>query len=142
MAFLQKSPSDDAAVLSYLKTLSAPAVDVDINALCTNDIELQTEFSDPASSTAVPPLALWLQWLGRSVAKGHDFELVQAYLHRTLAVYSELILKSPVVVSQGSTLVSDLIQLQGASDAMTNSFRASVQKNLCMLKILANIPLN
>lgn len=140
MALLQKKPSSDSAVLAYLKTLSAPAVDVEINALCTNDIELQQHLD--SGSTEAPALFLWLQWLGRSVANGHEFELLQAYLHRTLAVYSELVLKSPVALASGSTIVSDIAQLQTANDAMTNSFRTSIQRNLCMLKILANIPLS
>lgn len=138
MVLLQSS--SDSAVLAYMKTLAAPAVDVDINALCTNDLELRQQIQD--NPTSAPPLALWLQWLTRSSALGHDFELIQAYIHRTLAVYSELLLKSPVTLAEGSSLVSDLFALQSANDEMTNNFRLSVQRNLCMLKILANIPLN
>ncbi len=113
-----------SAVLEYLKKLPPPAVDLEMRALCTHD-------EDEEGRDLVRRL---LAWLGRHIASGDNFEILQAYLHRMLAIHITMITKTP-------QLVQELRVLQGVHAKASNRFRHLVQKNLCLLKIMANLPI-
>ncbi len=117
------SSSGASLLLEYLKSLGPPAVDLEIRALCAYEQD----------EKGVRLLLDWLRWLTEQVATRDSFEVLQAYLHRTLAIYSELVLKLPVLAQQ-------LRLLTAASTSASDRFRGIIQKNLCLLKMMANIP--
>ena len=111
-------------VMSFLKQLPAPAVDLQLRALCTH-----AEDED-----GVRLLRLLLRWLGLQARSGDNFELVQGYLHRTLVIYAELLTQVPA-------LAGECVQLAQAHREASSRFRDLVQKNLCLLKIIGKIPI-
>lgn len=128
-AFLENmSASSDAfsvssdSLLEYMKGLPAPATDVELRSLCM--------FAE--DSEGLQLLQVFLQWLTAQVSSGKDFELLQAYLHRTLTIYDQMLVDVPALAEQ-------LQMLKKANEQASDRFRHLVQKNLCMLKVLANI---
>ncbi len=125
---LNSSISSDGLVtasptLEYLKTLAPPAVDVELRALCTHGEDEE----------GLKLLHCLLSWLAQRIISARDFEVLEAYLHRTLLIYGEIIVIKP----------SLLTLAQNISKAHTNStskLRSLVQGNLCLLKLLANLP--
>lgn len=67
-------------------------------------------------------------------SSGANFEILQAYLHRLLAVYAELILKQPDALSV------ELEKVRAVHAASSNRFRFLVQSNICLLKMFAGLP--
>ena len=128
MAYLLSESSSlgggSSAVLEYLKKLPPPAVDLELRALCTH--EEDTEGAEL--------LRALLQWLTRCIATGEDFEVLQAYLHRALTIYQHLLTQLPA-------LAEDLAALQRAHASANHRFRHLVQKNLCLLKMMGNLPI-
>jgi len=116
---------DDASsnsLLEYMKSLPAPATDVELRSLCMfieDDEGLQL-------------LQVFLKWLTAHVSSGKEFELLQAYLHRTLTIYDKMLVNVPALAEQLQTL-------KRANEQASDRFRDLIQKNLCMLKVLANI---
>ena len=123
---LAEQPAVDCAspLLEYLKTLPPPAVDLELRALCPHEEDAE----------GLDLLSQLLQWLARHIATGENFEVLQAYLHRTLTIYLPLSLKLP-------QLTSDLHALVAAHTAASSRFRGLVQKNLCLLKMMGNLPI-
>ena len=117
----QKSMS---VLMEYLKKLPPPAVDLEIRALCTHE-------EDEEGKLLLQHL---LHWLTKHIASGEDFEILQAYLHRVISIYEQLIMKMP-------DLKEDLEQLQHAHSIANDRFRNLVQKNLCLLKMMGNLPI-
>lgn len=111
-------------VMEYLKKLPPPAVDLEMRALCTYEEDEE----------GIELLRLLLQWLTKHITTGEDFEILQAYLHRTLTIYLHLIMKLP-------QLKKDLQALQQAHAVASDRFRHLVQKNLCLLKMMGNLPI-
>lgn len=112
-------------VLEYMKGLAPPAVDVELRALCTH----------AADEEGLQLLTAWVRWLAAAVASGDNFEVLQAYLHRTLTIYTELATQVPAVAR-------GLAVLSAANSASADRFRGLIQKNLCLLKMMANIPIS
>lgn len=71
--------------------------------------------------------------MARKLTSGMNFEILQAYLHRLLSVYAELILKQP-------HLTLELERVRSVHALSSNRFRHLVQSNLCLLKMLAGLP--
>ncbi len=111
-------------LLEYLKRLAPPAVDLEIRALCSHQDDEE----------GVVLLRTWISWLESAIQSGHHFEILQAYLHRTFVIYAEMSLKLP-------QLGDDLRGLVAVTAASSDRFRASLQKNLCLMKLMANIPI-
>ena len=116
-------PQERSKVLEYLKTLPPPAIDLEIRALCTHDED----------EDGLQLLRFFLLWFRDRLATGLDFEVMEAYLHRTLLVYGETIIKR----GDFGQLLQDL---RGVHAAKSVRFRSLVQQNLCMLKVFANLP--
>lgn len=127
VAYLHSEQSSGDArnqVMEYLKKLPPPAVDLEMRALCTYEEDEE----------GIELLRLLLQWLTKHITTGEDFEILQAYLHRTLTIYLHLIMKLP-------QLKGDLRALQEAHAVASSRFRHLVQKNLCLLKMMGNLPI-
>ena len=79
----------------------------------------------------------WLRclfaWMTHELQSGRNFEVMQAYVFRSLHLYSEMLMKMPQLAKE----VADLreVHLSGC-----HKFRDLVQSNLCLLKLFANIP--
>eukprot|EP01034_Spumella_vulgaris_P032453 gene32453-40053_t len=120
-------PIDSAAtsqLLTYMKTLPPPAVDLEIRALCTWE----------GDEEGVELLRTWLAWLDHQVTSGDSFEILQAYLHRTLTIYGQMVIKLP-------QLSDEMARLKDSSAVVSERFREVLQKNLCMIKFMAGIPI-
>jgi hypothetical protein len=122
--FVDAAPGTYSALLEYLKQLPPPAVDLEIRALCSHE----------GDEEGVALLRYWLGWLRERIDVGDHFEILQAYLLRTLTIYAELAMKVP-------QLAADLRTLSIACMASGDRFRAIVQKNLCLMKMMASIPI-
>jgi hypothetical protein len=117
-------PGPRSEVLEYLKTLPPPAVDLELRALCTHD-------EDEEGLTL---LRVLLAWFADRLGSGADFELIEAYLHRALLVHGELIMKRPAL--------SGLLDgVRAAQERVSARLRGLVQQNLCVLKLVAGLPL-
>lgn len=116
--------SSTSVLLEYLKKLPPPAVDLEMRALCTHDEDAE----------GLELLRLLLTWLASHIATGQDFEVLQAYLHRALSIHAPLIMKAPL-------LTEVLAELRTAHQGANGRFRHLVQKNLCLLKMMGNLPI-
>jgi len=114
--------SSSNSLLEYMKSLSAPATDVELRSLCM--------FAEDDEGLQL--LQVFLKWLTAQVSSGKDYEILQAYLHRTLTIYDKMLVNVP-------TLAEQLQKLKRANEQASDRFRDLIQKNLCMLKVLANI---
>jgi len=115
---VQHSPT-----LEYMQTLPPPAVDLELRALCTHVTDEE----------GLALLHCLLEWETRCIRTGRDFEVLEAYLHRTLLVHGEYIVADPALLRRAHVL-------QEAHSKSTERLRTLVQSNLCLLKMLANLP--
>ena len=127
---VKKSTSADAdsvisisATLEYLKTLPPPAIDVEFRALCTHGEDEE----------GLKLLHCLLSWLAQRIASSLDFEVLEAYLHRTLLIYGEIIVTKP-------SLLAMTQEISRVHSAASMKLRDLVQGNLCLLKLLADLP--
>lgn len=118
------SGGEEGPLLAYMKKLAPPAVDLELRALCTHAEDAE----------GVDLLVRLLRWLARRIATGADFEVLQAYLHRALVIYLPLVAAVP-------ELAVEVAALQKAHAEAASRFRHLVQKNLCLLKLMANLPI-
>lgn len=88
----------------------------------------------PYFSIGLGLLRCFLLWMVSKFSSGANFEILQAYLHRLLAVYAELILKQPDALSV------ELEKVRAVHAASSNRFRFLVQSNICLLKMFAGLP--
>ena len=114
----------DKLLLDHLKSLPAPAVDIEFRSLCSGEHDEE--------GTAL--LSSLLSWCQRSIATGTDFELLQAYLARLLVIYSELFLSRSEVFS------GSLRDLLVGHRRTCKKFGELVQSNMCLLKLLSGLP--
>lgn len=98
-------------------------MDLEIRALCTHDEDAE----------GLQLLRFFLLWFKDRLATGLDFEVMEAYLHRTLLIYGETLVKR-------GDFGALLGQLRGVHADKSRRFRSLVQQNLCLLKIFANLP--
>ena len=110
-------------LLDYLKTLPPPALDLELRALCTG----------PEDHEGLFLLMRMLVWLLQRLKKGSDFEVLEAYLHRTLEVYADVIIQSKELLPVARR-VGD-VHRENAS-----KLRDLVQSNVCLLKMFALLP--
>lgn len=111
-------------VLDYLKTLPPPAVDLELRSLCTHDEDEE----------GIQLVRFLLVWFVDRMVTGLDFEVMEAYLHRTLLIFGEKIMKR-------GELSETLRELRLVHEAKSARFGSLVQQNLCMLKLFANLPI-
>lgn len=110
-------------LLDYLKTLPPPAVDLELRALC----------SGPDDEDGITLLGSLLAWFTQRLRAGTDFEVLEAYLHRALLLHGDTVLGH-------SSLLPVALMVAVAHKSGASKLRELVQSNLCMLKLLANIP--
>jgi len=113
----------ESALMSYLKSLMPPSVDVEFRALCLSEEDKE----------GLGLLRALLIWFKDEFARCDNFEVLQAYLARTISIYSDLILKTP----QLQLLLENLKLCHGDS---SNRFRKMVQSNLAILKFMGKLP--
>ena len=113
----------ESPVVGYLKSIGPPAVDAEMRALCR----------DAQDELGVQLLGRVLAWLLEDFKTCENFEILQAYLYRFLFIYSEVILECP-------QLLSRLQKIKVLHEASCRKFRHLVQSNLCVLKMMAQIP--
>ena len=109
--------------LAYFKTLPPPAVDLELRALCTHGKDEE----------GLQLLHCLLAWITERFKTGLDFEIMEAYLHRTLLIYGEIVVSTPSLLQLAKTLGE-------VHSASTQRLRTLVQGNLCLLKLLAGLP--
>lgn len=122
-AAVASSSAATSKVSDHLMSLAPPAVDLELRALC--------EGKDDKEGLQI--LARLLTHLAELLVSGTGFELAQAYLHRTLVIYAELLLTAPGVKEPLETLL-DL------NEKGCFRLRDLIQSNLCLLKLMANLP--
>jgi U3 small nucleolar RNA-associated protein 21 len=143
-------------LLDYLKTLPPPAVDLELRALCNG--------ADDEEGVAL--VARLLAWFVGRLRSGTDFEVLEAYLHRTLVIYADQMVSGGGGGGGGggshyppngdiggysyppgdaaattSNLLLPLAQrVAKAHKAGLARLRTLIQGNLCLLKLLAKMP--
>jgi hypothetical protein len=136
-------------LLEHMKTLPPPALDLELRALCnTNVVDPVT-----ADEEGVKLLLTLLQFFESSIAQATDFELLQAYLTRTLVIYSETLLNIVMAANgadnngghskrrYGKAIAASLFNLLGAHQQSVQAFRHLLQNNMCLLKLLSGLPM-
>ena len=118
---IEKS-SSEGKILNYLKSLTPPAVDIELRSLCRHENDEE----------GIMLLLCVIDWLQRNLVKGENFEILQAYLHRTLTIHSELLLKVP-------SLLHALKKLKDIHKSSCDRFRNIIQNNLCIVQMYSNI---
>ena len=113
----------NSPTLDYMKTLAPPAVDLELRSLCSHDKDEE----------GLQLLHCLLMWITERFRTGLDFEVMEAYLHRTLLIHGELIVAKPSLLQLSQSLAD-------VHAACTERLRTLVQGNLCLLKMLANLP--
>lgn len=114
--------SKEGRILNYLKSLTPPAVDIEIRSLCRHEND----------DDGITLLHCIIDWLQRNLQKGENFDVLQAYLHRTLTIHSEILLKVP-------SLISALTKLKNVHKSSCDRFRNIIQQNLCIVQLYSNI---
>lgn len=112
------------AVSFVLCSISPPAIDLEFRALHVHDED----------SEGLELLRCLMLWLGREISSGRNFEVVQAYLFRFLTIYSEVVLKE-------AALLADVAALKEVHAKSAERFRTLVQSNMCILKVMAHLPI-
>ena len=110
--------------LEYLKTLPAPAIDVEFRALCSHGDD----------DEGIKLLHCLLSWLSDRIQCGRDYEILEAYLHRILLIYGEII----VINKDLLYIITNKITKNHEKNSI--KLRNLVQSNLCLLKLLAGLP--
>lgn len=134
MHILQELPTEDSGyfsapddapspILDYLASIPPSAIDAEFRALCLNEED----------DEGLGLLLRMLVFFTHQMQSGARFELLQAYLHRFVLIYTDFILPSPPLAAQ-------LMRLRRVHALFTDKFRHILQSNLCLLKILARIP--
>ena len=116
--------NNHSVLMEYLKQLPPSAIDLEFRALYIYD----------GDDEGIILLQQLLQWLTIHIQSGENFEILQAYLYRILIIYSDIIIK----LSSFKLVVSKLYNIHYNSSIR---FRNLIQKNLCLLKMLANLPI-
>lgn len=98
-------------------------MDVQLRSLCTGKDDLR----------GLELLECMISWLTQELVGGKDFEVLQAYLHRFLFIYEDMLLGVPHLRDRMQALCS-------AQDHCSRRFRDMIQSNLCVLKVMAQIP--
>ena len=84
----------NSKLLDYLKTLPPPAVDLELRALC----------SGPQDEEGIALLGSLFAWFTQRFLTGTDFEVLEAYLHRTLLLHSDTVQVNPHYLSLALSL--------------------------------------
>jgi len=116
--------NNHSVLMEYLKQLPPSAIDLEFRALYIYD----------GDEEGIMLLQQFLQWITIHIQSGENFEILQAYLYRILIIYSDIIIK----LSSFKLVLSKLYQIHYNSSIR---FRNLIQKNLCLLKMLANLPI-
>ena len=100
------------------------------------DVELRALCAHKDDEEGLSLLRCLFAWFARKLRSGLNFEVLQAYLHRTVTIYAELILQQ----AEPSLLANELEAVRKAHNECSGRFRQLVQSNLCLLKMLAGLP--
>ena len=103
--------------MGYMKSLSAPIIDVEFRNLCFG------EEDDMGKSYLLKLLNL----LEQEVQMHTDFEVVQSYINLFLKLHLETILSD-------ETLVTSLEKLKRTQQEAWNNLRGWTQKSLCLIE--------
>ncbi|CAB1104228.1 unnamed protein product [Ectocarpus sp. CCAP 1310/34] len=110
------------AVMAYLKTLEPPMVDVEMSLLCQGDWD----------EDGVHLIALAVQFLLGELRSKRNFEVVQAYLHRFLKHYADLIMTTPDLREASKALRDE-------QEESSKRIKQLVQHSLCLVGYLSNL---
>lgn len=114
--------SNEGRILTFLKGLTPPAVDIELRSLCRHEND----------DDGIRLLLCIIDWLQDNLVKGENFEILQAYLHRILTIHSGIFLKVP-------SLINALKKLQDVHKSSCDRFRNIIQNNLCIVQLYSNI---
>ena len=127
---LSATGGEASPVLTYLMSIPPSAIDLEFQSIYTHhDVELSAD----RDMEGIVLLQSLLVSLTRSMTLGTHFEVLQAYVHRLLTIYTDIIIQIP-------ELSQHLSQLKDAHYLFAEKFRHVVQSNLCILRILSKMP--
>lgn len=98
----------------------------------TIDVEMRSLHRGADDSTGDELLYLMLQYFQKQLEDGTDFEVTQAYLHRFLTIYSNLI-------QQNARLAAAAATVSGVQLKASTKFRELINENLCILKFVGKL---
>ena len=125
------SAGSDGPLMGYLKSIAPPAIDAEMRSICLHE----------GDEEGIQYLHMILQWFSKELETGENFEILQAYLHRLLTIYMEQIVKMDPTVEGVSDLHNDIAYLHSVHESSNLRFRHLVQRNLCLLKVMARLPI-
>ncbi|TMW68031.1 hypothetical protein Poli38472_007703 [Pythium oligandrum] len=109
-------------VALYLQTLSASAVDVELNTLCMGD------FDDEGKEL----LGFFLQFLEDEMATRRNFQVLQAYLNRFLKLYEQLLVANPELLDRVESLCA-------VQQRQWEHLQQLLHNNLCLVQYFSKI---
>ncbi|GLD95882.1 hypothetical protein PINS_up004560 [Pythium insidiosum] len=109
-------------VAAYLQTLSASAVDVELNTLCMGD------FDEEGKAL----VGLFLEFLEVEMATRRHFQVLQAYLNRFLKLYEQLLVADAALLRRVDALCS--VQQQ-----QWEHLQQLLHNNLCLVQYFSKI---
>lgn len=127
------SMKTDGPLMRYLKTIAPPAIDAEMRSICLHE----------SDEEGIQYLLMLVQWFVKELSTGENFEILQAYLHRLLTIYMEPILKidQQHALEAVIELQQELLRLHKVHEDSNMRFRHLIQRNLCLLKVLARLPI-
>ncbi|CAM9977228.1 unnamed protein product, partial [Hapterophycus canaliculatus] len=111
-----------SGVMTYLKTLAPPSVDVEMSLLCQGDWD----------EDGVRLVGLAIEFLLEELRSKRSFEVVQAYLHRFLKHYADLIMITPDLREASKALRDE-------QEESSNRVKQLLQHSLCLVGFLSNL---
>lgn len=121
---------ETSPVLTYLMSIPPSAIDLEFQSLYTHH---GVEISQDRDLEGIVLLQALIASLTRSMILGSHFEVLQAYVHRLLTIYADIVIVVP-------ELAQHLSQLKNTHYIYAEKFRHVIQSNLCLLKILSKMP--
>lgn len=113
----------ESPILAHLMKLSPSAVDVEMRSLCMNDVDTE----------GLSFLRAMILMFTSELQSRRNFEVLEAYLNRFLTIHNEILGKE-------MTLTNDVTSLKSTHDLASNKFRHILERNVCILKVFAQLP--
>ncbi|POM64424.1 Hypothetical protein PHPALM_20045 [Phytophthora palmivora] len=109
-------------VATYMQSLSASAVDVEMSTLCMGD------FDEDGKKL----LGWFLDFLREEMRTRRDFQVLQAYLNRFLKLHEELLVADPALLAQ-------VDELGAVQQQQWQHLQKLLHNNLCLVQYLSKI---
>ena len=107
-----------------MKSLSPSSVEIELRSLCLHGEDID----------GILYLRGIMNTFATHLLKGINFEAIQAYLHRFLTIYSDMIINI-------KDCSDDLAKLTAAHEQSCVRFGSMLSKNVCLLKLFSKLPM-